>query len=181
MSDVKDSPSEPKDVKPAEPSQDVKPEAVPYGRFKEINDKLKELEAEKNLRTEADKKAKEDKMLDEKKYKELLDQRAKELEDVRAEAKKSQEIAAKFQEQQEKIRGEALSKIPDEELRALAAKFADPADVLAFVNKLESQRGAAHGGKLPPVDKETKPFERRAGEAVGDYMKRIDAQIASRK
>ena len=139
MSDVKDTPSAQGDVKEPAASPDVKSEnAVPYARFKEINDKLKEFEAREAKRSEDDKAAREKKLMDEKKYQELLDQKAKELEDVKAEATKAAEIAKKYHEQQEKIRADALAKIPDDELKALASKFSDPADVLAFVNKLES-------------------------------------------
>ena len=115
MSDVKDIPSA-GDVKPDTPQGD-KPETVPYGRFKEINDKLKELEAKEVRRGDDEKKAREDKMLQEKQYKELLEQRAKELEDSKAEQAKLAEIAKKFQEQQEKIRGEALNRILVAELK----------------------------------------------------------------
>lgn len=180
MSDVKDAQPQSEGVKDPVPPQGDKPESIPYARFKEINDKLKQYEEREAKRTEEEKAAKEKKLMDEKKYQELLDQKAKELDDVKKEAQKAAEIAHRYQEQQEKIRGEALGKIHDEELRALAEKFSDPADVLAFVNKIESQRGAPSGGKLPPPEKEGNPFERRPGETMADFTRRVDLQIANR-
>jgi len=178
MPDEKGAPS-PGDVKP-EPSQDAKPETVPYGRFKEINDKLKELEAQAAKRADDEKKAKEDKMLDEKKYRELLDQRAKELEEAKAEQVKLTEIAKRFQEQQERIRGEALNKIQDPELKKLAEKFSDPADVLEFANKI-TPREAPYSGKGASPQADADKWARRPGESVVDWSMRVDREIASRK
>jgi len=178
MPDEKGAPTA--EVVKSEPSQDVKPETVPYGRFKEINDKLKEFEARDVKRAEEDKKAREEKMLDEKKYRELLDQRAKELEDAKAEQAKLAEIAKRYQEQQERIRGEALNKIQDPELKKLAEKFSDPADVLEFANKI-TPREAPYSGKGASPQADADKWARRPGESVVDWSMRVDREIAQRK
>lgn len=181
MPDVKGTEPAPEGVNQPAPSQDVKAETVPYGRFKEINDKLKELEAEKAKRADDEKKSREDKMLQEKQYKELLDQRAKELEEAKAEQAKLAEIARRYQEQQDKIRAEALLKIADEDLRKLAEKLPDPADVLAFANKITTQRDAPYSGKGAPPEKDANPLKRRPNESFVDWSQRVDREIGTRK
>lgn len=182
MADEKATKSEEKDVNTSSESQDVKPEnTVPYGRFKEINDKLKELEAAEAKRAEDEKKSKEAKMLDEKKYKELLDTKDRELAKAAKEMAEVAEKAKRFEETQTKIRDEALAKIEDKELRSLAEKFADPADVLAFVEKTTQKRGGPYGDRGKPPEKESDPLKKRKDESWSEWNTRIEQEVASRK
>ena len=77
-----DKPVETPDVKPEEVKPDVKPnvDSIPYARFKEINDALKESN-ETITQMKANEKAKKDKELESQgKYKTLLEERDAELE-----------------------------------------------------------------------------------------------------
>ena len=85
MSDDKTDPIVDDIKKDEPPKDDKKPADIPYSRFKEVNEKNKNIEAELNkakadLQTfqDAEKKKKEAKLLEDKKYDELL--KAKELE-----------------------------------------------------------------------------------------------------
>lgn len=167
-------------VKQPESSQDVKPETVPYSRFKEINDKLKDMETRELKRAEDDRAAKEKKLLEEKKYHELLETKAKELEDAKAEQTKLAAIAKQFKEQQDSIREAALAKIADEDLRHVASKLEDPTDILVFASKLEQSRVPPSGAKLSQGEKDANPFQKREGESMADYQRRTDALLANR-
>ena len=157
--------------------------AIPYARFKEVNEKAKDLEAQLKARDDADKKAREAKLLEEKKYSELIEQRNQELVAAKQREEALVEKNKVFEERQLRLREQALEKIKDEGLKQIASKLPDVDDVLAFVEKLsittkESPFGGKGGVKHDGADN---PFVRLPGETYNQYQARVQKIPAGQK
>ena len=173
-------PSDQKDEKKSEKSQDEKTEnAIPYARFKEVNDKAKELEAKLKERDEAEKKVREKELLDQKKFEELLKTRDAELEKERAEKTQFAQKAQAFEEEQTKLRENALSKIKDDKLKGIAMELSTP-KLLQFVEEIESQKVGVFGGKVPRGGEPDSPVKPKAGEDFHAWDRRLSEKEGSK-
>lgn len=165
-----------KDVKPEAPevkpeAPEVKPEnAIPYARFKEVNDQRKALEDKLKEREDADKKSADAKLIEEKKFDELLKQREAELATRRSEIASLQEKAKAYEEEQTALREQALAKIQDESLRTIAAKLPSTADIIAFGERTAPKPGPSDA-KGRPVGPEN-PLKAKPGESFSDWQRR---------
>jgi DNA repair exonuclease SbcCD ATPase subunit len=145
--------SDQKDVKQPEPSGDVKPEparvdnTVPYERFKEINDRMKALEADLNKRTEAEKKALEDKAIEEGKLKDVLATKESELASL-------QEKAEKYEEQEQKLRKSLIDKLDDRQ-KKIAKGIPDIDNLKEYVDSIQEVKPqepvSGKGQGVPPA------------------------------
>ena len=76
--------NEKQDVQEQDVKDNGQEKTVPYSRFREVNEKYKELETKINSLMSDKQKQDEEKMKEEGKYKDLLSQREKELNDLKA-------------------------------------------------------------------------------------------------
>ena len=163
------------------PTPVVKVDAIPYERFKEVNDALKALKTEKEQREEADRKAQEEKLLGEKKYEELLKQRDTE----NAALKKEREELSKYrqeQEDKEKSRREALLKeIEDKEDRSIAEKLPSSDDIAAFTARLKGRQEARNDPKGKTGDPKTGALSPIKGETSQQYQERMRKEFQRKK
>lgn len=146
---------------------------VPYHRFKEINDKYKELDAWKRERETAERQAKEAEMLEQKRFQELLQARDSELETLKKERDQLATKAQSFEQQEKKIREEALKRITDPDVKKLAEKLPEVSDVVAFVEKFESSKGSPFQGKPSSAGVDNNPLKPTKGESYQQWEARV--------
>lgn len=170
--DVKESDqSQQKDVKHSDSSQDVN--TVPYTRFKEVNDQLKQYREAEEKRQADVKKAEEEQARKRGEFETLLKQRDEELASERKRAQEALDKASKYEAEQLKIRESALSKIKDEDARAIAAKLPDVSDIVAFVEKLETK--SPYSGKGGQSEK-SDPNKALPGESYQQWQARLQRE-----
>ena len=175
MSDDKNKPDGEQGKPDGEPGKEVTPsKTYSEEEFKkvvaerqEVKEKLRKIEEEK--KADAEKKA-----LEEGKLKELLEAKNAELETERKARQEASSKAEKYEEQQKLLREQALSRIPDEQMRSIAGKLPDLSDVVAFADKYESEnRGGPANGKGAKKAAESNPLRRLPGESFTDYQRRV--------
>jgi hypothetical protein len=166
-------PAAPEPTPPSTPV--VKTEdAIPYPRFKEVNDQLKALKEEKEAREIAEKKAKDEKLKQDGEYQKLLEEREKEIERLK-------KIEGEFTSTQKSIRESALAKITDEKMREIAADLTTP-KLLEFVEKLNAQPGGGGvHGKGKPTDKKADGLNPLPGETAYQYGERMKREYRRAK
>jgi hypothetical protein len=147
---------------------------IPKSRFDEVNDKRKQAEEALQKRLDEEKKAAEAKALEDGKVKELLTLREQELEQERKakaelelKAKQLDEITQRREEEDKKLRTQALEKIQDKDLRAIAEKLPTTADVLQFVDKMDARKVSVHH------DRRRGPDNRDNGEPKVEEFKNL--------
>jgi len=127
-------PTTPPVVKPEPPagdvtppsSKDVKSEFVPYARFKEVNDRLKQLEADQAKIKAAEDAAAQAKLIEDGKMKEVITQ-------LEAEKKELQKQADDFNTYLDKARGDLINKLPED----IRGHFQDEKDVVKLRTLVE--------------------------------------------
>ncbi len=170
--DVKDADqSKQKDVKDSASSQDVT--TVPYSRFKEVNDELKQYREAEEKRKADQRKAEEEQARKKGEFESLLKQRDEELASEKRRAQEALDKASKYEAEQVKIRESALSKIKDDAVRTIAAKLPEVSDIVAFVEKLETT--SPYSGKGGAADKDN-PMKAKPGETYAQWQSRLQAE-----
>lgn len=152
----------------AEPTPVVKVEdAIPYARFKEVNDELKTLRDEKATREGAETKAKEDKMKKDGEFKTLLDQRDLEIERLK-------KVEIDFTSTQNIIRNAALAKLTDDRMREIAAELSTPR-LLEFVESYSGKIAPPGSPKGAPIDLKASGLQPLPNESPQAYSERMRA------
>jgi len=96
------------DVKPASVTGDVQPQAIPFERFNEVNERMKKAEKELQKVLDAQKKAQDEDAKKRGEFEKLLAERERELESVRANA-------SEWENYQATRREALLSKLPQDQ------------------------------------------------------------------
>jgi hypothetical protein len=159
--------TDPTVVKPTEPAQAVTPDpAIPYARFKEVNDRMKSLEAEIAKREDAERKARDKKALEEK-------DKDVQIESLTAKLSEHEARLKSFDEMDKKEREMLIALIKDDSDKAIAAELSTT-NLRLFVEKLEGGKigPSAQKGKVPAAD-EVNPFKAAAGESFEAWQRRV--------
>jgi uncharacterized protein (UPF0216 family) len=145
MADV--TPTEPVVVKDPVPVQtDITEKAVPYDRFKEVNDRMKA--AEEKLRAAETERAKaaDDELKRKGELKTLLEQRDSQLAAIKVENEALAAKAAKADEAEKALREQTLAKITDPELKRVAGDLPTPS-LLIFADRVVAGKITPHTDK----------------------------------
>lgn len=155
------------------PTPVVKPEdAIPYARFKEVNEQLKALREEKEARERAEKQAKEDKLKKDGEYQKLLETRD-------AEILRLKKVEDEYSSSQKQIREQALAKITDEKMKEIAADLSTP-KLLSFVETINNAQPGPGQPKGKPTNADPKGFAPLPNETAYSYGERMKKEMASR-
>jgi len=145
--------------------------------FKDVVQQRQELKAKLAAIEDAQKKADEEKKIGDGKINEVLKQREIELETIKKQLEEADKKAKAFEEQQGKIREQAISQLTDDKLKALASKLPGVDDVLEFV-KIHTE------SKVTTFDDKTKkavgkdgesPFKKLPNESFNQWQDRVAA------
>lgn len=171
MGDVNTTSTEPV-VKTAEPVQTDKTEnAIPYARFKEVNDALKTEREAREKREADDKKSSEDKLLKNKEYEKLIEQRNLELEAERKKSKALEDKAKAYEESQAKLKADALAKLPDD-MKKIGEELSVP-NLLQFVDKFTNKTLPYSAKNASVSTVAADEYKAKAGETTDQYMNRL--------
>lgn len=152
-------------VNPTDPPQGDKTDnAIPYARFKEVNDKAKALQDQLDAIKLADEKKKQDELVSQKKFEELATQKEAELQKEREKSAALAEKAKKADEQEKVLRDQAMAKLTDDTDKAIAAELSTPS-LLRFVESKEKQTHA-DGSKRPPLKDGEKPTFKNMDDVI---------------
>jgi hypothetical protein len=149
------------------PSPDVKPDQIPYARFKEVNDELKSLKDEKTAREVAEQKTRDEKLKKEGEFKLLFEQKEAEIDRLK-------KVETEFNTVQKSIRDSALAKLTDDKLRDVAADLSTP-KLLEFVDLFHNKTASPGSPKGAPVDSKAGSLQPNAGESPQAYAERMRA------
>ena len=143
--------------------------------FKAVVAQRQELKARLAAIEDAQKRADENKKVEEGKVKEVLAQRDAELDATKKQLEETSTKAKAFEDQQSKIREQAINKLTDDKLKALAGKLSNVDDVLEFVNIHTESKVAtfADKSKKDVQDADKNPMVRRSGESFNEYQTRV--------
>lgn len=152
----------------AEPTPVVKVEdAIPYARFKEVNDELKTLRDEKATREGAETKAKEDKLKKDGEFKTLLDQKDIEIDRLR-------KFEVEYKATDDIIRNAALAKLTDDKMRVMASR-SKTAELLEFVESYSGKIAPPGSPKGAPIDLKASGLQPLPNESPQAYSERMRA------
>ena len=148
------------------PGQPVNTDAVPYARFKEVNDKLRELERKEQEREETARKAQEDEQKKRGEFEQLLKDKEKELEALRG-FKTARETEEKAE------RDKLIEKLTDED-KEIGAELSMP-KLRAYVEKQtkppKTPPASARGGTTDTPELGVHPLP---GETRDQYVARME-------
>jgi len=155
-------------------------DAIPYARFKEVNDQLKELKTWKDSREAEERSKQEQELIKSKKFDEVLAGRDAELKSAKQRLEEMTGQLSTYKDEEKRQREDLLAELKDETDKQIANELSLTA-LRRFVERTKTEKsGSPASVKGTKATGGDNPYLKQSGESYSAYQKRVD-QLRSKK